>query len=84
LCDCRIFLMEKLDILILNVLVDEVFNSELVKTMLSNMKKQIKVAQESRDEGLKRLTKELDEMKMATDRLYEGAENGFLPLDSSL
>ena len=36
------FLMEKLDILILDVLVDEVFNSELVKTMLSNMKSRSK------------------------------------------
>jgi len=33
---------------------------------------------------LKKLTKALDEIKLATDRLYEAVEKGFLPLDSSL
>jgi site-specific DNA recombinase len=84
LCDSRSFPMEKLDTLILNALADKVFDSKRVKTMLSDMKKQIKVAQESQDDGLKKLTKELDELKTATDRLYEAVEKGLLPLDSSL
>lgn len=76
--------MEKLDSLILTALADKVFDPERVKTMLSDMKKQIKAAQESQDDGLKKLTKELDEIKLATDRLYEAVEKGLLPLDSSL
>ncbi|QOJ19239.1 MAG: hypothetical protein HRU77_00110 [Gammaproteobacteria bacterium] len=39
---------------------------------------------DSQDDGLKKLTKELDEIKLAIDRLYEAVEKGFLPLDSSL
>jgi site-specific DNA recombinase len=84
LCDSRSFPMEKLDTLILNTLADKVFDPKRVKTMLSDMKKQIKAAQESQDDGLKKLTKELDELKTATDRLYEAVEKGLLPLDSSL
>ena len=84
LCDGRSIPMEKLDSLILNTLADKVFDPERVKTMLADMKKQIKAAQENQDEGLKKLTKELDEIKTATDRLYEAVEKGFLPLDSSL
>ena len=84
LCDSHSHPMEKLDSLILTALADKVFDPERVKTMLSDMKKQIKAAQESQDDGLKKLTKELDEVKTATDRLYEAVEKGLLPLDSSL
>ena len=84
LCDGRSIPMEKLDSLILNTLADKVFDPERVKIMLSDMKKQIKAAQASQDDGLKKLTKELDEIKLAIDRLYEAVEKGFLPLDSSL
>jgi DNA invertase Pin-like site-specific DNA recombinase len=84
LCDSQSHPMEKLDSLILTALADKVFDPERVKTMLSDMKKQIKVAHESQDDGLKKLTKELNEIKLATDRLYEAVEKGLLPLDSSL
>lgn len=84
LCDSHSHPMEKLDSLILTALADKVFNPERVKTMLSDMKKQIKAAQESQDDGLKKLTKELNEIKLATDRLYEAVEKGYLPLDASL
>ncbi|PTQ78874.1 DNA invertase Pin-like site-specific DNA recombinase [Nitrosomonas oligotropha] len=84
LCDSRSIPMEKLDSLILNALADNVFDPKRVKIMLSDMKKQIKSAQESQDDGLKKLTKELEEIKLATERLYEAVEKGFLPLDASL
>ncbi len=84
LCDSHSHPMEKLDSLILTALADKVFDPDRVKTMLSDMKKQIKAAQESQDDGLKKLTKELDEIKLATERLYEAVEKGLLPLDSSL
>ena len=84
LCDGRSIPMEKLDSLILNALADKVFDPNRVKTMLADMKRQIKAAQENQGEGLKKLTKELDEIKTATDRLYEAVEKGFLPLDASL
>src|SRR5690606_7446288 len=84
LCDSRSFPMEKIDALVLNTLADKVYDPKRVKTMLSDMKKQIKVAQESQNDGLNKLKKELEEIKTATERLYEAVEKGFLPLDSSL
>ena len=84
LCDGRSIPMEKLDKLILTALADKVFDPNRVKIILSDMKKQIKATKESQDEGLKKLTKELDEIKLATDRLLEAVEKGLLPLDSSL
>ncbi|MEK6735819.1 MAG: recombinase family protein, partial [Pseudomonadota bacterium] len=84
LCDNPSHPMEKLDSLILTALADKVFDPDRVKIMLSDMKKQIKAAQASQDDGLKKLTKELDEIKTALDRLYEAVEKGLLPLDSSL
>ena len=74
LCDSHSHPMERLDSLILTALADKVFDPERVKAMLSDMKKQIKAAQESQDDGSKKLTKELDEIKLATDRLYEAVE----------
>ena len=76
--------MEKLDALIINALAQKVFDPKRVKAMLSDMKKEIKAAQESQDDDLKKLTKELGELKTATDRLYEAVEKGLLPLNSSL
>jgi|CXWL01.1.fsa_nt_gi DNA invertase Pin-like site-specific DNA recombinase len=84
LCCNASYPMEKIDALVLNALADKVFDPKRIKTMLSDMKKQIKAAQASQDDGLKKLTKELDEIKTATDRLYEAVEKGFLPLDASL
>jgi hypothetical protein len=51
--------MGKIDELVLNALADKIFNPERVKTILTDMKNQIKSAQESQEEGLKKLTKEL-------------------------
>lgn len=84
LCDSHSHPMEKLDSLILTALADKIFDPKRVKTMLSDMKKQLKTAQESQDDGLKKLTKELEELKVKTERLYEAVEEGYLPLDSSL
>jgi hypothetical protein len=84
LCDSHSTPMEKLDTLVLSALADKVFNPDRVKSMLSDMKKQIKAAEASQNDGLKKLTKELDELKTATERLYEAVEKGLLPLDSTL
>jgi hypothetical protein len=84
LCDSHSIPMEKLDTLVLSALADKVFNPDRVKSMLSDMKKQIKAAEENQNDGLKKLTKELDELKTATERLYEAVEKGLLPLDSTL
>lgn len=84
LCDSRNFPMEKIDELVLYALADKVFDPKRVKSMLADMKKQIKAKQESHNDGLKKLTKELKEIKTATERLYEAVEKGFLPLDASL
>jgi len=84
LCDSCSFPMEKMDELILNALADKVFDPKRVKAILADKKKQIKAAQESQDDGLKKLTKDLEKIKKTTERLYVALEKGFLPLDSSL
>jgi hypothetical protein len=84
LCNSRSFPLEKIDELVLNALAEKIFNPERVKILLADMKKQLKAAQDSQDDGLKKLTKELDEIKIATERLYEAVEKGYLSLDSSL
>jgi hypothetical protein len=45
------------------------------------IKKQIKTAQESQDNGLKKLAKELEEIKLATECLNEAVEKEYLPLE---
>ena len=76
--------MEKLDGAVLNALADKVFERNRVKSILAELKKQIKAAQENEGQELKGLQRELDELQTATNRLFEAVEKGLLPLDITL
>ena len=76
--------MEKLDALVLNALVEKVVSPERLKTMLKAIKAKIKDAQADQNATLLTLQKELAELELATGRLYEAVEKGFLPMDGTL
>ena len=84
LCDNPAVPMEKLDGAVLNALADQVFEKNRVKTMLADLKGQIKAAQGAEGQELKGLQRELDELQAATNRLFEAVEKGLLPLDATL
>jgi hypothetical protein len=76
--------MEKLDGLVLDSLASKVFTPSRVQAMLRGLQQDIKAGRSSQDETLKALTKELDQISAATDRLYQAVEQGVLELNDSL
>jgi site-specific DNA recombinase len=83
-CDTPAIPMDKLDSLVLHALADKVANPERLKAMLKAMKTKIKEAQSEQNTHLLTLQKELSELELATGRLYEAVEKGFLPMDGTL
>ncbi len=84
LCENPAVPMEKLDALVVDALADKAFTPERVQVILNELKKQIKAAQTTDNDGIRILQKELNELQAATDRLYEAVEKGVLPLDVTL
>ena len=76
--------MEKLDGLVLDSLASKVFTPSRVQAMLRGLQQDIKAGRSSQDETLKALTKELEQISTATDRLYQAVEQGVLELNDSL
>jgi DNA invertase Pin-like site-specific DNA recombinase len=76
--------MEKLDGLVLQAVADRVFKPERVKTMLTELLRAQKKSGSTHKDQLKALTKELDNLKSQSDRLYEAVEKGLLPMDVTL
>lgn len=76
--------MEKLDTLVLKAVAEQVFTPERVESMLKDLQKNLKQSRSAHDEHLKKLKKELDDIKTQTERLYEAVEKGLLPLDGTL
>ncbi len=76
--------MEKLDAIILRTVGERVFTPERVETMLKELQARLKAAKSDHHEELKKLTRELEEIKQGTDRLYEAVEKGILPINESL
>ena len=83
-CDTPAIPMEKLDALVLQALVDKVVSPDRLKVMLDALKTKIKDAQSEQNSHLQALQRELSELEIATGRLYEAVEKGFLPMDSTL
>ncbi len=84
LCTARSIPMEKLDATVLQALADRVFTPKRVRSMLADLRAKIKTGRSDEAEQLRVLTRELDEIKAALDRLYEAVERGVLPQDASL
>jgi len=76
--------MQKLDGIVLDALADQVFTPDCVETMLAEMRKQQRDMLKDQEVHLKPLQKEMDNLKLGTDRLYEAVEKGLLPMDETL
>jgi chorismate mutase len=76
--------MEKLDGLVLTSLADKVFTPTRARAMLQGLQRDMKANRTTQDAQLKTLTKELDQVGKATERLYEAVEQGVLELNDSL
>jgi DNA invertase Pin-like site-specific DNA recombinase len=84
LCTARSIPMERLDDTVLHALADRVFTPKRVRVMLSELRAKLKSGRHNEDEQLRVLKRELDDIKLALDRLYEAVEKGILPQDASL
>jgi hypothetical protein len=76
--------MEKLDGLILRIVAERVFTPERVELMMKELQINLKHAHADQHGQIKQLSKELDDIKLQADKLYEAVEKGFLPLNASL
>ncbi|WP_370623254.1 recombinase family protein [Polynucleobacter sp. UB-Tiil-W10] len=76
--------MEKLDQLVLSNLASQVFSESRVKSMLAELKRQIKDGQEADGAEIKVLQKELDLLQTKSSRLMEAVENNLIPMDEVL
>lgn len=76
--------VEKLDSLVLDALSRRVFTPARVSSMLKSLGSDLRKSKETHNERIRELSKELDDLKQGTDRLYEAVERGLLPLDSCL
>ena len=84
LCKTPSIPMQKLDGIVLEALADRVFTPDRVGTMLDEMRKQQREMLKDQEALLKPLQKEMDSLKLGTDRLYEAVEKGLLPMDETL
>jgi site-specific DNA recombinase len=75
---------EKLDSLVLNSLADRVFTPLRVGQMIREVQSRLFKSKGKHEEELAKLNRRLDEIKKATERLYDAVERGLLPPDSSL
>jgi site-specific DNA recombinase len=76
--------METLDRLVLQTMADKVFTYERVEKMVEGLKVNLKKASPDHDEDIRRLTKELEDTRQQTERLYEAVEKGLFTLNESL
>ena len=83
-CDSPNLPMQKMDELVLKALADKVLTPIRLKSMIAEAKKYLRNSHSEHDAQLKRLTKELNDLKIRSERLFEAVENGFLPMDSAL
>jgi seryl-tRNA synthetase len=69
---------------ILQAVAEQIFTPERVEGMLKDLQHNLKQSRSAHDEQLKKLKKELDDIKIQSDSLYEAVEKGLLPLDGTL
>ena len=84
LCQTPSIPMQKLDGIVLEALADQVFTPDRVQIMMEEMRKHQRASMKDQEGQLKPLQKEMDNLKLATDRLYEAVEKGLLPMDETL
>ena len=74
----------KLDRAVLTALADKVLTPERLKEMLRELKARLKKTQAGQHDQVRGLQRELAELELATNRLYEAVETGKLPMDDLL
>ena len=83
-CENRNVRMETLDRLVLQAVAEKVFTPKRVEMMMEQIKVNHKGSQPDHNEQIRQLSKELEDIKQQTDKLFEAVEKGFLPLNTSL
>ena len=83
-CDNCNVRMETLDRLVLQAVAEKVFTPERVEIMIEGLKVNLKDANPDQNDQIRHLSKELEDIKQQTDKLFEAVEKGFLPLNTSL
>ncbi len=76
--------METLDTLVLRAVAGKVFTPERVQMMMEQIKVNVKGSEPDHNEQIRLLSKELEDIKQQTDKLFEAVEKGCLPLNTSL
>jgi site-specific DNA recombinase len=76
--------MPKMDSLVLSAFAERVLTPERLREMLREMRAHLKAAHSRQDEVIRGLRKELAELELATNRLYEAVEKDLLPMDEML
>ena len=84
LCTKPAFPMQKMDDMMLSLLADKVFTADRVQIMMQEMRKKQQDSQKDQTAKLKPLQKDLDTLKLSSERLFEAVEKGYLPLDETL
>jgi site-specific DNA recombinase len=84
LCTTPTLPMQKTDDLMLHLLADKVFAPERVHTMMRELREKLQVANQDQSTRLKPLQKELETLKLSSERLFEAVEKGYLPMDDTL
>jgi site-specific DNA recombinase len=84
LCEGGNIAVGELDSLILDALTERIFTPARVSLMLKSLGSDLRKSKERQNDKIAELSRELDDLKRGTDRLYEAVEKGLLPLDSCL
>ena len=84
LCTTPAFPMQKMDDIMLSLLADKIFTADRVQIMMQDMRKRQQDSQKDQTAKLRPLQKELDTLKLNSERLFEAVEKGYLPMDETL
>ena len=76
--------VHKLDQAVLTALADKVLTPDRLKEILRELKLRLKKSQAGQDDQTRTVQRELAELELATNRLYEAVEKGILPMDDTL
>ncbi len=83
-CQTPTIPVAKLDRAVLSALADKVLTPERLREMLRELKQRLRAVKASQEDQVHTLQRELDELELATNRLYEAVERGLLPMDDTL
>ena len=83
-CKSRNLPMEKFDDLILDAIAERVFSPERLYVMMAELRKTVRDSQESGQERVNELNRQVKAAETRLNNLYEAVEKGLLPMDETL